>query len=143
MNDLSKILDKAKELEAKSQHLEKFSPILVETLCRITGAGVARRKRAEAGLQKILDRDHLSTAKELASAEEKLSEHLAKHREKIEGFFAEEEKNRLDHGVEKALEADEKEIGLKSKSVLEETQQKATKQKVVKKKVRRRTIIIH
>ncbi len=65
---------KENELEQRLRHIEKFGPILVETLVRITESSQDRKKRAEDGLIKILGRDTRATAKELAEAEDKLEE---------------------------------------------------------------------
>lgn len=70
--------NKEAELEEKIQHIEKFGPILVDTLCRITGATAARKKKAEDGLRKILGRDARSSEKELSKAHDRLEEAEAK-----------------------------------------------------------------
>lgn len=75
--------NKAAELEEKIQHIEKFGPILVETLCRITGATAARKQKAEDGLRKILGRDARSTEKELTKADERLEEAQAKDEKRL------------------------------------------------------------
>jgi DNA topoisomerase-6 subunit B len=59
---------KADELEEKIRHIEQFCPILVDGLCRITVANAARKKKAEAGLVKILGRDAHVTKTELEEA---------------------------------------------------------------------------
>jgi DNA topoisomerase-6 subunit B len=61
---------RAEDLEEKRRHIEQFGPILVEGLCRITGAPDARKKKAEQGLMKILGRDSKAVEKELAVAVE-------------------------------------------------------------------------
>jgi DNA topoisomerase-6 subunit B len=81
---------KERELESKLQHIEKFSPILVETLCRILQAKPERRERAEAGLLKILGRDNKETAKELQVAENRLAAHLSKNKRTINTFSDED-----------------------------------------------------
>ncbi len=65
---------KESELESRLRHIEKFGPILVETLARITGSGAERKKRAEEGLLKILGRDTKNTEKELREAEDQLNQ---------------------------------------------------------------------
>ena len=70
--------DKASELEEKLKHIEQFCPILVEGLCRITEASDARKKKAEAGLVKLLGRDASATEKELAQAHAVLEAHQEK-----------------------------------------------------------------
>jgi DNA topoisomerase-6 subunit B len=65
---------KAADLERKRKHIEKFGPILVDGLARITGAGVGRREAAEIGLAKILGRDTQQLDKALCEAEQKLTD---------------------------------------------------------------------
>ena len=72
--------NKAAELEERIQHIERFGPILVETLCRITKASNARKTKAEEGLRKILGRDAKNVEKQLSEAHEKLE--VEKTREK-------------------------------------------------------------
>jgi DNA topoisomerase-6 subunit B len=69
---------KANELEEKIRHIEQFGPILVEGLCRISKANDARKKKAEAGLLKLLGRDANATQKELNDAQAKLDAHVKK-----------------------------------------------------------------
>lgn len=69
---------KAADLERKIQHIEKFGPILVQGLARITGASKAREQKAEEGLRKLLGRDASSAEKELAEAEVQLKKVKAK-----------------------------------------------------------------
>jgi DNA topoisomerase VI subunit B len=71
---------KAADLERKILHIEKFGPILVQGLARITGANKAREKRAEEGLKKLLGRDASSAEKELAHAETQLQALKAKQK---------------------------------------------------------------
>lgn len=82
---------KANELETKLAHIERFSPIFVETLCRILKATPERKERAEAGLKKLLARDNNTTKKELADAEQRLSAHLEKQKSNLTAFYAEDE----------------------------------------------------
>lgn len=67
---------KAAVLESKIKHIEQFGPILVEALCRITGAPDKRKEAAELGLKKILGRDTHAAEKELKLATTKLATHL-------------------------------------------------------------------
>ncbi|MBE8163480.1 MAG: DNA topoisomerase VI subunit B [Bdellovibrionaceae bacterium] len=60
------------DLERKIQHIEKFAPILVGGLVKITKAPASRKKKAELGLMKILGRDAKSAEAELTQAKEKL-----------------------------------------------------------------------
>jgi DNA topoisomerase VI subunit B len=69
---------KENELEEKIRHIEQFGPILVEALCRITKAPDARKKKAEAGLMKLLGRDAKDTRAELDDAHQKLQKHKDK-----------------------------------------------------------------
>ncbi len=61
------------DLERKIQHLEKFGPILIEGLARLTGAPKERKERAEKGLTKILGRDTRDAKTELLEAEQRLN----------------------------------------------------------------------
>lgn len=61
------------ELERKKQHIEKFGPILVEVLARMSGASAARKKKAQEGLRNILGRDADDAEEALAEAKEKLA----------------------------------------------------------------------
>jgi DNA topoisomerase-6 subunit B len=61
--------NKEAELEEKIQHIERFGPILVETLVRIVGANEKRKDAAEQGLMKLLGRDARTTEKQLEEAE--------------------------------------------------------------------------
>ncbi|MCB0368092.1 MAG: DNA topoisomerase VI subunit B [Bdellovibrionales bacterium] len=79
---------KEADLERKLAHIEQFGPILVEKLASITGAGEARRKKAEEGLRKILGRDSEAAIGELEAAENKLQEH--KEREAKKGIAIDE-----------------------------------------------------
>lgn len=72
---LSKFVKKeAKEadLEAKRQYIEKFAPILLDTVFRISGEKVSKRKKAEQGLKKILGRETDAVEKEIEIAKEKI-----------------------------------------------------------------------
>ncbi len=69
---------KEAELEEKLQYIEKFAPILVDTLVRITGASPERKLKAEEGLKKILGREAKETSQELADASESLAAQEAK-----------------------------------------------------------------
>lgn len=65
--------DKANDLERKRAHIEKFGPILVEGLAKISGANEERKKRAEEGLVKLLGRESKAAEKDLKNAEDRLS----------------------------------------------------------------------
>lgn len=81
--------DKAADLERKIRHIEKFGPILVEGLVRVSGANQQRKKAAAAGLQKLLGRDTDVAETELALAEKKLSVLKAKQAHRL-GFDEDE-----------------------------------------------------
>ncbi len=70
--------DKAADLEEKIRHIQQFGPILVEGLCRITGADDKHKKRAEEGLLKILGKDAKSAEKELKEAHDNLEQQKSK-----------------------------------------------------------------
>ena len=74
---------KAADLERKLQHIEKFGPILVAGLVKISGAGRKRKEAAEKGLQKLLGRDSRAAKSELAAAEERLQVLKAKQRKRL------------------------------------------------------------
>ncbi len=71
------------DLESKIQHIERFAPILVEALCRITDATKAKKETAENGLLKILGRDARAAEKQLSEAEVKLAKHLEEKRRRL------------------------------------------------------------
>ncbi len=74
---------KANELEEKIRHIEQFCPILIEGLCRLTQASLARKKKAEEGLVKILGRDAHITKKELDQAHAVLEAHKEANPEEL------------------------------------------------------------
>jgi DNA topoisomerase-6 subunit B len=84
---------KAAQLEEKILHLEKFGPVLVDTLCRLTKASDKRRSSAYEGLRKILGRDTVDAEKELHSAETALDESLAARRKRLAAFLDEDSAN--------------------------------------------------
>jgi DNA topoisomerase-6 subunit B len=61
--------NKAADLEEKILHLEKFGPVLVDTLVRITKSGDKRKLAAYEGLKKILGRDTNEAQTKLDTAE--------------------------------------------------------------------------
>lgn len=71
------------DLESKIQHIERFAPILVEALCRITAASKAKKETAETGLLKILGRDARAAEKQLSEAEVRLAKHLEEKRRRL------------------------------------------------------------
>lgn len=81
---------RAADLERKIKHIEKFGPILVEGLMRISGAKKARKTAAEEGLRKLLGRDTSDAEAALEAAEEKLAVLKAKQKAKL-GVDGEEE----------------------------------------------------
>jgi len=66
------------DLENKLRYIEQFCPILVDCLCRITGAPEKRKKKATEGLEKILGRDLSVAKKELQAADEAAKDAAAK-----------------------------------------------------------------
>lgn len=73
---------KAEDLEKKRQYIEQFCPILISSLCRIAEASDSSKKKAEAGLRKILGRDTSEAKEELEKAEEDLEKHKEKTEQK-------------------------------------------------------------
>jgi len=111
---------KAADLERKIQHIEQFGPILVETLARLTDASEARKKKAEAGLEKILGRDSKAAEKDLDEAGTRLQQLRAKMKERgiIGELFQSEEKASDDSGVEEGenleMDVDTDEVAVKA-----------------------------
>lgn len=119
---------KSSELEAKIQHIEKFSPILVETLCRILSAPESRKIAAEEGLKKILARDSKATEKELSAAEKRLVEHLESQKQRLSGFREEDEKLLEDEGLE-FIDVDQDEESSESEAPIREQLKNAQTEK--------------
>ena len=78
---------KAKDLKDKIEHIQQFAPILVESLCRITKANAPRKKKATAGLYKILDKDSEKAKVQLDDAASKLEKHLSTQMAKMPSVF--------------------------------------------------------
>ena len=119
--------NKAADLEEKIQHIEKFGPVLVDTLVRITKSAEKRKEAAYAGLKKILGRDTDVAQNKLASAETKLDEANTARKKRLKAFR--DEDSALDamrapnpEDVETSLEDDEidaEEIAVSKKSAKE------------------------
>lgn len=116
---------KAADLERKIQHIEQFGPILVETLARMTNASDTRKKKASAGLEKILGRDEKAATDALSDADLRLQ----KMREKMKarGIVGEVAESQEDFAV-----ATEEEIVAEAKT--SSSKKKASKKKVANKK---------
>ena len=120
---------KAGELEQRVQHIEQFGPVLIETLARILEASEARKERAFAGLEKILEKDTKGIAQDLAAAEGRLASYLEEKKQRLGAFFeeldqvssslSEEEESRPGDGHEasSAVELEAEESAANSKSV--------------------------
>jgi DNA topoisomerase-6 subunit B len=124
---------KTQELENKIKHIEKFGPVLVNTLCRILGASAAKKKKAEEGIEKILGRDNLKTRQQLDEVEERLNVHLASRRDQFDTFMKEDEE--LQARQDALLRAEEEILGTRHNE--EETSSKkefSRKKKSSKKK---------
>lgn len=123
---------KAADLERKIQHIEKFGPILVQTLGRITGAGKKRIVAAEDGLKKILGRDTANIQEDLSVAEARLS----KLKEK-EGYHKgdEEEIGESGEQMELAPKATKKTATKKTATKKTAAKKKAATKKTATKKV--------
>jgi DNA topoisomerase-6 subunit B len=136
--------NKENELEERIRHIEKFGPILVETLVRITKSDAKRKLRAEEGLVKILGRDAKEIKKGLSEAESKLDDQQAKTRKRMgdddeeisdEDMDSEvdadsEEDSRRDDGDEDSGDAEEKaakEKGKKAKKTKAKPEKEAKK----------------
>ncbi|MCB0348595.1 MAG: DNA topoisomerase VI subunit B [Bdellovibrionales bacterium] len=70
---------RAADVERKKSHIEKFGPILVDTLARIIGANDKRRQKAREGLDVILGRDTEQIEEALEVAETRLQNMKAKN----------------------------------------------------------------
>lgn len=81
---------KAADLEEKIQHLEKFGPVLVDTLVRITKSADKRKEAAYVGLKKILGRDTEDAQSKLQSAESKLDEAIIARKNRLKRFMDED-----------------------------------------------------
>ncbi len=77
---------KAADLEEKIQHIEKFGPVLVDTLVRITKSPDKRKTAAYEGLKKILGRDTDEAQTKLASAETALDEANLARKKRLKAF---------------------------------------------------------
>jgi DNA topoisomerase-6 subunit B len=77
---------KAADLEEKIQHIEKFGPVLVDTLVRITKSAEKRKTAAYEGLKKILGRDTDEAQTKLATAETALDEANLARKKRLKAF---------------------------------------------------------
>jgi len=75
---------RAEEYEKKLKHIEKFGPILIETLGRITKAPKSRTDKAEKGLMKLLGRDTDTVLEKLKEAEAKQKRAEEKKKARLE-----------------------------------------------------------
>lgn len=123
--------DRAADLERKIQHIERYAPILVRELAKITNASKAREKKAEEGLRKILGRDASSAEEALQVAENRLADLKARQRLKL-GADEEGEVTESDTiSVEELESGEKKPSGTKKKA---KTTAKAAKAKTTAKK---------
>ncbi|RYZ92376.1 MAG: DNA topoisomerase VI subunit B, partial [Proteobacteria bacterium] len=82
---LSKLLAKeakADEREERRRYMESFSPIFVESLCRLTQATPEQKSRAEAGMRSILSNEMANFApveEEKTKPEEKIEDEGVDH----------------------------------------------------------------
>ena len=112
------------ELEQRTQHIEKFGPILVEALARITGAPEKRKEAARQGLVKILGRDTKNTKEQLLQAKNQLDKQKQKRRERL-GIS--EEEDQTAHPVE--IDLDEEATDLTPIKKAQKPKSKKTKPK--------------
>ncbi|MCB9073469.1 MAG: DNA topoisomerase VI subunit B [Bdellovibrionaceae bacterium] len=89
---------KADDLERKIQHIEQFGPILVEKLAQLAHASDTRKKKAEAGLEKILGRDSKAAEKDLSEADSRLK--ALKEKMRARGIIGEIDENGDEHAEE-------------------------------------------
>lgn len=64
--------EKERDLEKKRAYIEKYAPILIDTVFRISKESSSRKKKAVSGLRLILGRDEKDAENELMAAETKL-----------------------------------------------------------------------
>ncbi len=123
--------NKAADLERKIKHIEQFGPILVETLARITDAPETRKKKAVAGLEKILGRDSKAAKDDLDEADSKLKKLKARMKARGIGSFTGKDPEEIveEEEVKAAIREAEEDVFHDG----EESPKRASK-KVVKKK---------
>ena len=78
--------NKAADLEEKILHLEKFGPVLVDTLVRITKSSDKRKLAAYEGLKKILGRDTTEAQSKLETAETALDVANTARKKRLKSF---------------------------------------------------------
>ena len=146
---LSRHLNKEKRAsqhESKIAHIEKFSPILVESLVSILGASEKRKQKAHAGLERILGRDAKDSASKLSAAEEKLQQHTQIRADELARFSFEDLKveENQDNSQTENKNIDTLEVSSKKekrlKSVDIDQKKKVAKKKVAKKKVAKKKV---
>ena len=118
---------KAADLERKKAHIEKFGPILVEGLGKLSGAPKARQKKATKGLAKLLGRDTEQAEAALESAELQLEELREKQRKK------------LGDGESVKKEAVKKKVAKKKVAKKKVVKKKVAKKKTAKKKSKKKS----
>lgn len=124
---------KAHELEEKIRHIEKFGPILVEGLCRITRSSEKRKEKAEQGLAKILGRDAKQTEKQLQEADVKLEAHLESRKKRIGDIEETSDSKEASQKTPKAASKSKKKTKKASKAKVKKKSKKAKKKKKKKK----------
>lgn len=130
--------NKEADLEEKLKHIEQFCPILVDCLCRIVKAPVARKKKATEGIIKLLGRDINVAKSQLKEAVEEMA--IAKAKGKIHHIEKEEvEEPAADAETDEVLEVaegateDGKATKAKEKAPKKEAKAKAEKPEKVAK----------
>lgn len=124
---------KAADLERKLQHIEKFAPILVNGLVKITKAKADRKKKAEEGLKNLLGRDTDLAESQLQEAQTKLATLKAKQKSK----FGDDEESMEELAAEAgdaAMEMESGEEAIETDNVVETAKAKGTKKKAPAKK---------
>ncbi len=127
--------NKAADLERKIKHIEQFGPILVEKLAQITNASDARKKKAIAGLEKILGRDSKAAKEDLNEADLRLKK--LKERMKARGigtFTGQDEEDVSDDVEEIGFESETETAEVSSGRSAKARSKKASKKKTAKKK---------
>ena len=129
--------NKAADLERKRQHIEKFGPIFVEGLVKLSGASDDRKTRAQEGLRKLLGRDTEIVEEDLKVAESKLAALKMRQKEKLGGKNGEEEDVLNKVSIETSSNVLKETSQEPSKKVIKRVTKKTSKKKISKKKNRR------
>ena len=127
---------KAQDLENKIKHIERFGPILVDTLCNILKTSKKQKEKATEGLEKILGRDNKKAEKQLQEFEEKLNSHLASRKGQLDVF--QKEDDLLLKREQQSLFAEEEETAQQEEPQVETKKKRQIKRALVQKNLQLR-----